>query len=225
MKKALAIFLLLTLNLVVFGQSKKFYRYTLPAISENLDSSLDSYVGTRGKDLQRNSAVDSLAKARANYFLDVIEVNSGDGKTFSSMLNQIPNDHSAHDSIFGNSTYFKSPQSEYPYLFRFFPCLDLEAKSEIMQEIVWKGSYDKKMDAKEISRIAVDSRQKEINNTVAWDLLDGYKKSKPHHDAIKKWGNGKYGISTRVLVAEEKIGNKWVYEVMIYNVVVFTGKI
>ena len=39
------------------------------------------------------------------------------------------------------------------------------------------------------------------------------------------WGNGKYGISTRVLVAEEKIGNKWVYEVMIYNVVVFTGKI
>ena len=225
MKKGLAIFLFLVASLGVFGQTKKLYRYSLPAISENLDSVLDFYVGTKGKDLERNSAVDSLAKARANYFLDVIEINSKEGKSFSSMLSKIPNDPKAHSSVFGDSVYFTAPQSEYPYLFRFFPCLNLEAKSEIMQEIAWRRIYPKKMDPIEITKIAIETRQKEIKNTIAWDLLDGYKKSKSHHDAIKKWGNGKYGISTRVLVSEEKIGDEWIYEVMIYNVVVFTGKI
>jgi len=56
-------------------------------------------------------------------------------------------------------------------------------------------------------------------------IIDSYQHSHSHNKIIKEKGNGEYGTSTVVIISEEKLANgKWLYELMIRNLVVFTKK-
>ena len=196
-----------------------FFRYSLPYINDKIDSCLDAYSHEGSKDLIRNSVLDSCARARADYFLDVIELNSMSGKSFSEMLDSISYGASAHTEVFGNPGYFKKPQTTYPIPFKTVKSIGVRTKGEIMQEIVWEGQYNQKQKPNEVVKDAV----KAITGPVHDHILKGYKASPSHNSIIQKWGDGKFGTSTRVLVYQIQKGNVWFYQVMIYNVAVFSS--
>lgn len=223
MGKKLIIALIFILPAWGIAQKANFQRYSLPEVSKDLGGSLNSYVGGWGKELRRNGSLDSCAKLRANYFLDVFQKNSESGKSVSDMMDHIPKNHNAHDQCFGNSMYFEPPTTKYPKPFVTLPNLGLEVKGEIMQEISWEKSYKNKQDFQDIVNLSISSIKGYYRNTISNLILNGYKESELHNLEIKKRGDGDYGISTRILISEKRVGDLWKYEVLIYNVIVFTG--
>ena len=211
-------FILFTLVFVPTLIGQTFYRYSLPYVNNKIDSCLDAYSHEGSKDLVRHITLDSCARSRADYYLDVIETNSRYGKSFSNMLDSISYGHAAHTELFGNSRYFKKPQTTYPVPFKNIKSIGVRTKGEIMQEITWSKTYPQKQKPNEVVKDAVEA----INDPIHEHIVNGYKESKSHNDIIKKWGDGKFGTSTRVLVSEKKEGNAWTYEIMIYNVAVFS---
>ena len=216
MKKMAFILFTLVFSPTLIGQT--FYRYSIPYVNNKIDSCLDAYSHEGSKDLVRHITLDSCARSRADYYLDVIETNSKYGKSFSDMLDSISYGHAAHTELFGNSRYFKKPQTTYPIPFKNINSIGVRTKGEIMQEIAWEKTYTEKQKPNEVVKTAVEA----IDGPIHEHIVNGYKQSKSHNDIIKKWGDGKFGTSTRVLVSEKRVGNNWVYEVMIYNVAVFS---
>jgi hypothetical protein len=55
-------------------------------------------------------------------------------------------------------------------------------------------------------------------------LINNYLNSGDHAKAIRNQGDGKYGMCTRVLISKkwDKVERVWVYELVIFNLVVFS---
>jgi len=225
MEKKLITTFFLFLPLVIICQSPEYQRFSHYGVSRNLDSILGIYVSDfgGGRTLDRNSTLDSFAKVRANYFLDVMEINSTSGKSFFTLLKNIPKGNKAHYKCFGDSLYFRSPKTEYPENFPAFPDLGIEIKGEIMQEAVWGNTFTSKVPVEKIIDMAISKIEKDYGNTLSGKILESYKKSESHDSCIKQRGHGKYGLSTRILVSEINHNGSWIYEVMVYNLIVFTG--
>jgi hypothetical protein len=74
---------------------------------------------------------------------------------------------------------------------------------------------------------AVNDIKKTYNVTrLSQKVINEYKNSKSHNGIIKQRGDGEYGSSTMYIITEKKMPNeKWEYEVMIRNLILFTDPI
>ncbi|MCX6230844.1 MAG: hypothetical protein NTZ33_04815 [Bacteroidetes bacterium] len=227
-KKAVIILIILMTMISVKGtaQSQIFYRYSLPYTNDMLDSCLKLYVQTVLNNLERNNSLDLFAKSRVDYYLDVIQTNLEEGKDLFSIFDYIPGDYRAHQELFGNPMYFTKPKTNYPDKYQINVTEGLEGNGEIMQELVfyWQ-EYNRIQSGKDIVLKVIKKNESKGKMFLHLSLFYDYKNSPPHNRSILRKGDGKFGTSTRILISEKKVGNLWVYEAMIYNVVVFSKPI
>ncbi|MEI6697011.1 MAG: hypothetical protein WCO13_13205 [Bacteroidota bacterium] len=227
-KKAVIILIILMTMFSVYGtaQSQIFYRYSLPSTNDMLDSCLKLYVQTVLNNLERNNSLDLFAKSRVDYYLDVIQINLEEGKDLFSIFDYIPGDYRAHLELFGDPMYFTKPKTNYPDKYQKNITEGLEGNGEIMQELVfyWQ-EYKRIQSGKDIVLKVIKKNESKDKMFLHLSLFYDYKNSPPHNRSILRKGDGKFGTSTRILISEKKVGNLWVYEAMIYNVVVFSKPI
>ncbi len=226
----LVILVILTLAYVgANAQTPKYHKAVMYSISNKLDLKMDSYVSLYRHDLDRIDFLDSCAFERANYYSSVIqETSEFRKKTIWESFRMIPdgtNELRAHHELFGDSIYFKRPNVNYIETFRDFPRSGLRIESEIMQQSYWSGKYKNKMDLGIVLKHSL-LRLGDKSGDIESHILNEYIESDSHHKCIIKYGNGKYGISTVALISESKIdGCYWKYEVITFNVIVFSKPI
>lgn len=228
MKKMLLLFLF-TASVTSFSQQvKSYFTMAIDDVNNQLALRLESYAETFSHKLTRNNLLSERANVRNNYFISVIESNSKLGKLFSEMIDSIPHGKIGHTECFGKPSFFVAPKVNYPELFITMSELDLEICGEIMYQVTWQNTVSEYQN----SKIAlVNKAIKEIKEAYKVDklsqkILESYMYSTSHNKIIKERGNGEYGTSTVVIISEEKLANgKWLYELMIRNLVVFTRKI
>jgi hypothetical protein len=224
--KIFIIGLLLTISYSVFGQN--YIKAVAVKVSDSLDVKLDEYVSNYNHDLTRNRFLDYSAFERANYFISILESTSKSRKMdILECGRQIPRGNQArkaHNELFGNPDFFIESKIPYVKTFRDFKELKLRIESEIMIPSFWQNTFHERKSLEDIIKKSIASHSQKTGS-FSGDLLECYKGSKSHHSAIIEDGNGQYGISTVVLVQEEKVQNNWKYSVVIYNIVVFSRPI
>jgi hypothetical protein len=205
-----------------FSQTS-FSVYSLKTEDENLSYEISKF--SRAKDpssrLGRSPQIDSVALERTDYFISLLS-ESYDDFDFSSLLGLIPVGKKAHQQFFGRPDVFTEPAGvQYPKNLVFVPSINLKLKAEIMQQAYFSLLTAKKIDSKEIAERALDGFKTDLGNDF---MLKSYRKSEDHLRAIILYGKNKMGTSTKALVAKTWVleKKKWKYEVVIYNVVLFS---
>jgi hypothetical protein len=227
--KNVIFFFLITSSIVLFSQQDKlYYIVDIDEVNDQLALRLENYVELFSHKLNRNNLINITAKQRNNYFIKVVENTSKSGNLFSEMIDSIPHGKIGHAECFGKPNFFKAPKISYPEMFKTFSDLSIEGCGEIMYQVSWQNTLNEYQNSK---LVLINKAIKEIKETYKVDklsqkILDAYKNSNSHNKIIKEKGNGEYGISTMVIISEEKLENgKWFYELMIRNLIVFTRKI
>lgn len=239
MKKYL--FLTLLVLALTASAQRTFTRTKLDGVSKNFHIKLNEYAGNFGHTLRRNSFLDTCATQRAGYFLSVLEATA---KSKNLALwdcgNEIPHSnckltpHSkecgkkarqSHKELFGNPDFFVKPQEQYFPGLRDFPDRSLIIESEIMIYVRWQDVMPERQSVQQLlEKVLPDFSER--TGSFSGHLLESYKNSDSHRTAIEEDGDGDFGVSTLVLIQEEKTqkGN-WRYSVVIYNLVIFTSQI
>lgn len=221
--KILALGFILTLSSPAIGQN--YIKAVAVKVSDSLGLKLDEYVGANNKDLIRNKFLDYCAFERADYFISVLEATSkARKKSIWECGKEIPRGsqaRKAHNELFGNPDFFVESKVPYVKTFRDFEEQNLQIQSEIMVPTFWENEYSKRKSLEEIIKKTIGDHSNKTG-TFSGDLLECYKGSKAHNSAILKYGKGQFGISTVILVEEEKLESGWKYSVVVYNVVVFS---
>lgn len=228
MKKILLI-LSIIFSVTLFGQQDKtYYIMDLNPINDSISKRIESYVSAFSHDLDRSSALDNKAKIRNSYFLSVIQQTSKAGESFSSMVDSIPKGKIGHTACFGKPNYFSPAVVKYPEMFPTFTESGLQVKGEIMYQVIWTNTLNKRQTShNELVQNAVEDIKKAYKvDKLSQKVLNEYKNSKSHNNIIKERGDGEYGSSTMVIITEKRLPNgKWAYEVMIRNLIIFTEPI
>jgi hypothetical protein len=215
---------LTSLLLSTWGFSQtSFSIYQLKIEDENLSNEIYRFYGA--KDLSskshRLSQIDSVASERTDYFISVLTESYGDFD-FNNLLGLIPTGKKAHQQFFGRPDVFTEPAgTQYPKNLVFVPSINLKLKAEIMQQVYFSLLTDKKIDPEDVAERALNGFKTDLGNDF---ILKSYRKSSDHLQAITIYGKNKMGTSTKALVAKTWIleKKKWKYEVVIYNVVLFS---
>lgn len=223
-KKVLIAYLLI-FSIKSWGQS--FYRYDLNQTNDCIAKEMDLYVNSlnTGKDLLRNSSIDSCARLRTEYFLDLLEINAKSKGYLRELLDSVPPGKKAHQECFGNPSFFLPSEGKYPISFFDVINQGVRTTGEVMGWFRSVIEFDSKQNPNEIVRLTLEEIKNLHGISPAKKMITNYQKSKSHDQVIKNRGDGKFGSSTEALVLERKIGNKWIYEVVIFNVVNFTTQI
>jgi hypothetical protein len=222
MKKISIIFISVLLVLNTKGQDLKIYSISdLYGEFSNFDHSIKSYTKDMDHRLVLTGGLNELASLRLDYFLSVI-METSRKKSIDQIFDLIPQNTNAHYRYFGSPQKFKEPCCiSYPE-----PLIDLlkdgvRVQAEIMQENYWGQTSKAELSDKEIVRKAIE---KIVQDFGADYILSGYKQSPHHNSIIVKYGEGKYGTSTKVLLSK-KFNSKlevWEYEVIIANCSLFS---
>jgi len=97
----------------------------------------------------------------------------------------------------------------------------VKVSAEIMQQTTWTKSSEYKYTDEQLIKMALLA----IGNGLGKDfILDGYKESTSHRNAIKNYAKGAYGSCTKAIISRKRneLENVWIYEVVIYNLTVFS---
>ena len=220
----IAVVLILVINCKV--QAQNFYRCNLNYTNKMLDSLLNIYVSTFSRKLIRNKSIDSIARARLDYYLDVLQLNSCLGESFENMLDNIGHGPLAHREVFGNPDFFEKPKTIYISAQRNYFNEGVTFSGEIMRQTSLKRKYRTRIEDKEkfLEDIKLEI-ERLIENPLYQHMLQQYKNSKLHNEIIKKCGYGKYGLATKMLISEKSAGGYWIYEILIYNLINFSKPI
>lgn len=209
--------------LFILGQTnaKKFDEVLVDSQNTQYISDLRAYVSFGSNKITRNYALDSVAMVRADYFLDVLQETA---KTFClyDLTSLIPKNSTGHTRYFGNPQIFKEPRGcRFPERLPELPKYGLDVKAEVMQQISWRkrSSYD--YTTQKLVEMATKSMNDKLGKSY---ILDGYKLSTAHRNAIKENASGEFGVCTKALVSKEwdQLEREWVYEVVIYNLTIFS---
>lgn len=186
------------------------------------DSSIGNYTKNQNiGNLKTNLEVSKLSSDRVFYYLNVI-LETSRNSSIEKIFDYIPSDSRCHRRLFGNPKIFIEPNGiYYPE-----PLVDIKGEgiaiqSEIMQQNYWRGTNRKELSNDSIIKIAISK----INYDFGRDyILSGYKSSPSHHSMILKYGRGKYGSSTKILIFKkfDPVSEKWIYEVVVSNCTLFT---
>jgi hypothetical protein len=229
--KHLIVYLFLVASLTLNAQVT-FSEYAIPDEELILRKDLESHVKKYSHIIQRDRSLDSLAEIRVNYFLSVLEETSkkpgmslygimggGSGKS------KISEGSGGHDRYFGDPIFFKEPVGlKYPIWNPKLPKMNIKVNAEIFQA---SGViFTRENSHSEISLISryLDKYKSEYTTKF---MINNYLESRNHSNAIKKYGDGKYGICTRVLCSKkwDKVEKVWIYEMVLFNLVIFSDPI
>lgn len=214
---------ILFLPIFGFGQTstKKFDEILVDSQNIQYISDLGSYVAFGSNKISRNSALDSVALVRADYFLDVLQETA---KTFClyDLTSLIPKNSTGHTRYFGNPDIFKEPSGcKFPQRLPELPKYDLEVRAEVMQQISWRKRSSYELSTQKLVEMATTAMTNKFGKSY---ILDGYKLSTAHRNAIKENASGEFGVCTKALISKEwdSLEKEWVYEVVIYNLTLFS---
>lgn len=231
MKKSIVIIMLCMIWAGVLGQTWDYERIPAEGVSKILDKKMKEYVQNFDHSLERSVFLDYFANERSNYFLSVLEETSETRRSsLGRIFNQLPaGDSSAlcHNELFGKSKYFIEPPTPYVTFTKKLDEINVLVNNEILQLHYWTKKFKYQVDVNTIGNIAIQELSDLTpSGILGVAILENYKASKPHHRTIKTHGNGKYGISTSVLITEKKISeNEWKYEAILINLVVFSKQL
>lgn len=192
--------------------------------SLNLDFGLDlnQYVATLGRgSLDRNSNLDSFAHLRTSYFISVLR-SSAQNMDLKELVGHIPSGQKAHRQFFSVPEIFSSPpDAKYPPSLPFLPQLKVQVQAEVMQESVYFLQTRRIYSDQDLLEKAIQDLAEHYTEDF---ILEGYKSSPSHHQAIKIYARKKFGSSTQYLISKEwkKSQKVWKYEVLVYSLAVFS---
>lgn len=206
-----------------------FTKYAIPEEEEVLCKNLESHVKKFSHNIQRDKSLDSLAQIRADYFLAVLqETAKQPGTSLYSILgnngkkSKVPAGSKGHDRYFGDPTFFKEPIGcRYPIWNPQLKSKNLKVNAEIFQ--MSGGLFTRTYSNSELSIVKKYLEKYETEYTEKY-LINNYLASYDHSRAIQNYGDGKYGICTRILCSKrwDNVEKVWVYEVVLFNIVVFS---
>jgi len=219
--KILFSFLIAPIFLIGQTPAKKFDEILVESQNSQYILDLNSYVSYGSNKINRNPALDSVALVRADYFLDVLQETA---KSFClyDLTSLIPKNSLGHTRYFGTPEIFKEPSGcKFPERLPDLPKYDLEVKAEVMQQLSWRKRSTYEYTTAKLVEMATSALTKNFGKSY---ILDGYKLSSPHRNAIKEHASGDFGVCTKALVSKEwdKLEKEWVYEVVIYNLTLFS---
>ena len=222
--KILLSFLIVPIFLIGQTPINKFDEVLVESQNSQYILDLNSYVSYRSNKINRNAALDSVALVRADYFLDVLQETA---KKFClyDLTSLIPKNSLGHTRYFGTPEIFKEPSGcKFPQRLPELPKYDLDVKAEIMQQLSWRKRSTYEYTTEKLVEMATASIIKSFGKNY---ILDGYKASSSHRNAIKEHASGEFGVCTKALVSKEwdKIEKEWVYEVVIYNLTLFSDEL
>lgn len=229
MKKFKHLFIIFLLATGISANGQTFVKAVAVKITDSFDIRLDQYVSKYNHDLVRNKFLDYCAFERANYFVSILEKTAKvKGITLWECGQNVPRGsqaRKAHKELFGNPDFFIESDVPFVKAIRDFEDQNLMIQSEIMVPLRWQGKFSKRKGLIEVTKKAMLWHSVKTGS-VTGDILETYKESKAHHDAIIEDGNGDYGLSTVTLIQETKNeDNTWTYDIVIYNLVVFSKPI
>jgi len=222
--------------LILFGISinsqTTFSRYEIPKEEAALCLDLENHVKKFSNYIQRNKRLDSIAKIRAKYFVSVLEETSRIKKmSLYTILgsdgseNKIPRGSKGHDRYFGNSEFFSEPLDyTYPIWNPRIKSENIKVNGEIFQISCGRFFRDSPNLDTQVMKRYLEKYKYEYGNKY---LINNYLKSYDHSNVIKKYGKGEYGTYTLILLSKrwDNLENLWVYEPLIFNIVIFSEPI
>lgn len=222
-KGTFVIFLLIPIFLSA-QQNKSYTVFNIKSQTFRFDSSIKIYASQCNHRLQRDFSLDSIASLRASYFLKVA-AETAKKVSLDELFDHIPKGSLAHSRFFGTPGYFKEPENiQYQEALPRLEGMGLYVKAEIMQQEYWSGESKTLLEDNKI----INNALRAIESSLGRDyLLSSYKESKEHNMAIVKYGNGKYGTSTKILISKEfdQLRGVWEYETLVINCTSFTKEI
>lgn len=193
----------------------------LNQITEKFYNDLEQYSKINGNKIKRASYIDSVAFSRLSYFSELLKENGKEYDLFE-LTDSIPKNHSGHSRFFNKPNTFKEPYGiVYPEPLPALHHKNKKVCGEIMQQTCWKKSSEILYSKEKLIEMA----SKAFNNQLGSDyILNGYKLSKSHKKVIDEYGLGLVGTATVAIISIKKSKNetKWHYEVIFYNLTVFS---
>lgn len=218
--------ILLLIHQFTLGQNKgkQFDEIIIDSQNTQYISDLRYYVAAGTNKIVRNKFLDSVANIRADYFLDVLEETA---ETFClyDLTSLIPKNSTGHTRYFGTPGVFKEPKGcKFPERLPELTRYNLKVKAEVMQQISWRKRSQYEYTTKKLVEMATLAMTKNFGKSY---ILDGYKLSTAHRNAIRENASGDFGVCTKALISKEwdNLEKEWVYEVVVYNLTVFSKSI
>lgn len=203
----------LAINIVPVGQ-----------ITEQFYSDLAEYSNNNGNNLLRADFLDRAAVSRLRYFCELLQENGKQHSLFD-LTDSIPKNDSGHSRFYNKPSLFKEPIGIiYPEPLPILLSEKTKICAEIMQQTSWKKTSGTLYNIEKLVEMAVNA----FNNQLGLNfIMNGYRGSKSHKKAIDDYGRGLIGTATFAIVSikKNKIETKWSYEVIIYNLTVFSKKL
>jgi hypothetical protein len=209
-----------------------FTKCAIPEEEAIFRTDLETHEKSFSHTIQRDGSLDSLAEIRVNYFISVLqETSKQPGTSLYAILSneekrsRIPGGERGHDRYFGDPTFFKEPSGcRYPIWNPRVPYKQLKVNAEIFQ--VSGGAFRREYSNGELELIKKYIEKYKTQYTKRY-LINNYLNSGDHAKAIRNQGDGKYGMCTRVLISKkwDKVERVWVYELVIFNLVVFSDPV
>jgi hypothetical protein len=231
MKKIKSYLLIIIFSIPFIGsaQKKSVERYVLSGNQISLDPDSDwsfhlqNYSDSIGTEISRSSILNGQANSRAIYYASILDYNSLDRKLNESMRN-IPEGPESHTRAFGNPGYFSEPENlkyVHPYTTLEKGGIRREVKSEIMQECFYSIKSDSPMNNDNLIIRAIKAHKNKKGESF---MLSKYLSSSSHKKSIENKDNEKFGTSSVYIIHKwyDNDSSKWVNEVMILNVTVFS---
>jgi hypothetical protein len=210
-----------------------FTKCAIPEEEVAFSKDLETHVKSFSHSIQRDKSLDSLAEIRVNYFVSVLqETSKQPGTSLRSIIgdeekkSKIPGGEKGHDRYFGDPLFFKEPSGcRYPIWNPKVTHKHIKVNAEIFQTsggITFRREYSN-------AEIEVVKKYLQLYKTEYTKryLINNYLNSYDHAKAIRNQGDGKYGMCTRVLVSKkwDNVEKVWVYELVIFNLVVFSDPV
>ena len=221
MKKQILLSIVLLASIATYSQKTTFTSCNIDLVTSQFSLDLSSYTSYGSNSINREAFLDSVAEVRANYFSIVLQET---GKWFClyDLTSNIPKDSRGHSRYFGKPELFKEPSwCKYPTPLPLIKERSTKVTAEIMQQTTWTKTTEYKYTDKQLVEKALKAIEKGYGKDF---ILEGYKKSTSHRNAIKNYARGEYGSCTKAIISKKRneLENTWIYEVVVYNLTVFS---
>lgn len=193
-------------------------------VTSQFSDDISKYACYGSNKIYRENFLDSVAKVRVNYFSSVL-VETGKKISLYNLTNNIPKNSYGHSRYFGNNKLFREPYGyKYPKPLPLIERRGVKVTAEIMQQTAWTKSSEYKYTDYQLINMALMKMENSLGRRF---IMDGYKESISHRNAIDNYAKGAYGTYTKAIISRKRdeLENVWVYDVVIYNLTVFSKKI
>lgn len=226
--KNLILLIIVFLSNPLFSQNfeNKISVIEMESLNEKYENFLDEYTSSFSNHVYRNRTLDSFARGRNMYFISLINGSLKDGRNPKDIIRSIAGGASGHKRNFGNPYFFKEGlDSKYFDLNSSFNKENLKINGEIMYNCYFWFKEKNNLDESSIVNRFVKKYTEDHKNDDF--ILDAYRRSYSHNEAIVKYGNGEIGTSTTIIINKIKNPESEYYEysVILENITVFSKKI